>query len=138
MNESSITIRWERNPDGSTDISVSGEVDNQRHFAESFLTLDRVPSVNGISETETSGESAGNSVTIALMNILTEIIRKSDKQSGHIITEQERNSKFPFVELVTIRRFAQIAGIRLDERKFHNVSEFRRYFSHVVENGGRI
>lgn len=27
MNESSITIRWEKNPDGSTDISVSGDKD---------------------------------------------------------------------------------------------------------------
>lgn len=27
MNEQSITIRWDKNPDGSTDISVSGDID---------------------------------------------------------------------------------------------------------------
>ncbi len=134
MNESSITIRWERNPDGYTDISVCGEVDNQRYFKEAFLTLDRVPPLHGISETEISGESAGKSATITLLNLLTEVIGKSDKQSGHIITEQERNSKFPFIELVAIRKFARIAGIEIDERKFQNVSEFRRFFRTILND----
>lgn len=127
MNKSSITIRWERNPDGSTEISVCGEIDSQRHFREAFLTLDRLPS-GGISERETSGESARNSATMTLQNTLTEIIGKSNKQSGYITTEQERISKFPLIELVTIRSFAQIAGIEIDERKFRNVEELRRYF----------
>lgn len=32
MNEQSITIRWDKNPDGSTDISVSVDVDGQTYF----------------------------------------------------------------------------------------------------------
>ena len=40
MNESSITIRWEKNPDGSSDISVSGDKDYQLHFREAFLPSD--------------------------------------------------------------------------------------------------
>lgn len=39
MNESIITIRWEKNPDdGSTDISVNGDIDGRPHFREAFIT----------------------------------------------------------------------------------------------------
>ena len=133
MSESSITIRWDKNPDGSTDISVSGEKEGQTLFREAFLSLDRLPSLYDITERETSGESAGNSATIALLTQLIEIIRKSDKTSGHIITEQERNSRFPLTDLITIRKFAQIAGITIDERKFRNRREFRMYVRSLLK-----
>lgn len=58
MNESSITIRWEKNPDGSTEISVNGNKDYQPHFKEAFLSLDILPPLHDITEMETSGESA--------------------------------------------------------------------------------
>lgn len=133
MNEQSITIRWDKNPDGSTDISVNGAEYGQMLFREAFLSVDRLPMVHDISETNTSGESAGNSATIALLTQLIEIIRKSDKTSGHIITEQERNSKFPLTDLMTIRKFAQIAGITVDERKFRNRREFQMYFRELMK-----
>lgn len=132
MNESSITIRWEKNADGSTDISVNGDKDYQTHFREAFLSLDRLPSLYDITERETSGESAGNSATVALLSSLIGIIRKSNKISGCIVTEQERNMKFPLTDLVHIRRFAQIVGIEIDERKFCNVREFREYFGRLI------
>lgn len=116
MNGQSITIRWEKNPDGSTDISVNGDIDGQTHFREAFLSLDMLPPLHDITERETSGESAGNSATASLLRSLIEIIRKSDKTSGHFITEQQRNSKFPLTDLITIRKFAQMAGIKIDER----------------------
>lgn len=133
MNEQSITIRWDKNPDGSTDISVNGAEYGQMLFREAFLSVDRLPMVHDISETNTSGESAGNSATIALLTQLIEIIRKSGKTSGHIITEQERNSKFPLTDLITIRKFAQIAGIKIDERKFRNRREFQMYFRELMK-----
>ena len=37
MNEQSITIRLVKNPDGSTDISVNGDIDGYTHFREVFL-----------------------------------------------------------------------------------------------------
>lgn len=132
MNESSITIRWEKNTDGGTDISVSGEKEGQTLFRKAFLSLDRLPSLHDITERETSGESAGKSATIALLNSLIGIIRKSNKMSGCIVTEQERNMKFPLTDLITIRRFAQIVGIEIDERKFRNVREFREYFGKLI------
>lgn len=132
MNESSITIRWEKNTDGGTDISVSGEKEGQTLFREAFLSLDRLPSLHDITERETSGESAGKSATIALLNSLIGIIRKSNKMSGCVVTEQERNMKFPLTDLITIRRFAQIVGIEIDERKFRNVREFREYFGKLI------
>lgn len=132
MNEQSITVRWDKNPDGSTDISVSGDIDGQTHFREAFLSLDMLPPLYDISETKTSGESAGNSATVALLSSLIGIIRKSNKMSGCIVTEQERNMKFPLTDLITIRRFAQIVGIEIDERKFRNVREFREYFGKLI------
>lgn len=133
MNEQSITIRWDKNPDGSTDISVSGDIDGQTHFREAFLSLDMLPPLYDISETKTSGESAGNSATIALLTQLIAIIRKSDKTSGQIISEQRRNIKFPFTDMPPIRRFAEIAGIKFDERKFRNRREFQLYFQSLLK-----
>lgn len=133
MNEQSITIRWEKNADGGTDISVSGDINYQTHFREAFLSLDNMPPLHDITERETSGESAGKSATVSLLRSLIEIIRKSDKTSGHIITEQERNSKFPLTDLITIRKFTQIAGIKIDERKFRNRREFQMYFRELMK-----
>lgn len=130
MNESSVTIRWEKNPNGSTDISVSGDKDYLPHFSEAFLSLDTLHSVD---ERETSGESAGNSATIALLTQLIAIIRKSDKTSGQIISEQRRNIKFPFTDMPPIRRFAEIAGIKFDELKFRNRREFQLYFQSLLK-----
>ncbi|GFI07284.1 hypothetical protein IMSAGC006_02039 [Muribaculaceae bacterium] len=132
MNESSITIRWEKNADGGIDISVNGAEDGQTLFREAFLSVDRLPMVHDITERETSGDSAGNSATVALLSSLIGIIRKSNKMSGCIVTEQERNMKFPLTDLITIRRFAQIVGIEIDERKFRNVREFREYFGKLI------
>ena len=132
MNESSITIRWEKNADGGIDISVNGAEDGQTLFREAFLSVDRLPMVHDITERETSGDSAGNSATVALLSSLIGIIRKSNKMSGCFVTEQERNMKFPLTDLITIRRFAQIVGIEIDERKFRNVREFREYFGKLI------
>lgn len=87
MNESSKTICWEKNADGSTEISVKGNKDYQPHFKEAFLSLDILPPLHDITEMETSGESAGESATIALLTQLIVIIRKSNKTSGQIISE---------------------------------------------------
>ena len=133
MNESSITIRWEKNADGGTDISVSGAEEGQTLFREAFLSLDRLPSLHDITERETSGESAGKSATIAILTHLIEIIRKSDKTSGQIISEQTHNSKFPLTDLVAIRKFCEIAGIKFDERKFRNRREFRMYVQSLMK-----
>lgn len=133
MNVSSITIRWEKNADGGTDISVSGDRDYQPHFKEAFLSLDILPPLHDITEMETSGESAGNSATIALLTQLIAIIRRSDKTSGQIISEQMLNSKFPLTDLVAIRKFCEIAGIKFDEQKFRNRREFQMYFRELMK-----
>lgn len=95
--------------------------------------MDRLPSLHDITERETSGESAGKSATIALLTQLIGIIRKSDKTSGQIISEQIQNSKFTLTDLVAIRKFAEIAGIKFDERKFRNRREFQMYFRELMK-----
>lgn len=54
MNEQSITIRWEKNPDDSIDIAVIGDKDYLPHFREAFLSLDILPSVHSVDERETA------------------------------------------------------------------------------------
>lgn len=76
MNHSSITISWEKNSDGSIDISVRGEINSVPYFREAFLTLETPPFIYGVTERETNAENAGNSAAIALLNILTDVIRK--------------------------------------------------------------
>ena len=137
MNEQSITIRWEKNPDGSTDISVNGDIDGYTHFREAFLSLDNIPSVYCVNEKETSGECAGKSATIALLTHLIGIIRKSDKTNGQIVSEQIQKYKFPLTDLVAIRKFAEIAGIKFDERKFRNRREFQMYFQSLLKENKR-
>ena len=124
MNEQSITIRWEKNADGGTDISVNGDINYQMHFREAFLSLDNMSPLHDITERETSGESAGKSATIAFLTQLIGIIRKSDKTNGRIISEQIQNSKFSFTDLVAIRKF--------NEQKFRNRREFREYFGEFI------
>ncbi len=133
MNHSSITISWEKNSDGSTDISVSGEINSVPYFKEAFLTLDTPPFIYGVTERETNAENAGNSATIALLNIITDVIRKSDKTEGRIISENEQNKRFQLLDITTIRKFAILAGIKIDETKFRNLSEFRQYIQRLFD-----
>lgn len=111
MNDSKLTIRWMRNEDCTTDISVCGEVDSYPYFKEAFLSLDRPTPVRDITDKETSSESGANSATTTLLNNLIGIIRKSVKTDGYIISEKELNKTFIFSDLITIRKFAEIAGI---------------------------
>lgn len=133
MNHSSITISWEKNSDGSSDISVCGEINSVPYFREAFLTLDIPPYIYDVKERETNAGSAGNSATIALLNKLTGVIRKSDKTEGRIISESEQKKKFQFLDIVTIRKFAILAGIKIDETKFRNLMEFRQYFGNMIK-----
>ena len=132
MNHSSITISWDKKPDGSTDISVSGDINSVPYFKEAFLTVDTPPFIYGVTERETNAENAGNSATVALLNILTDVIRKSDKTEGRIISENEQNNRFQLFDMATIRKFATLAGINIDDAKFRNLSEFRQYIQRLI------
>lgn len=41
--------------------------------------------------------------------------------------------RFPFTDLPTIRKFAEIAGIEFDESKFSNRREFQQYFENLIK-----
>lgn len=127
MNESSITIRWEKNADGGTDISVSGDIDGQTHFREAFLSLDMLPPLYDITERETSGESAGKSATIALLTQLIAIIRKSDKMSGAVISEHGWKGGMAMNVFDDIA--AKIIGYEnLERHSFESLEECCSYF----------
>ena len=137
MNESSITIRWEKNPDGGTEIKVEGSQEYMSYFREAFLTVETPYAVNYVTEQETSGESAQKSAIIALLSNLIKIIRNSNKTNGTLINEKECSLKFPLTDLITIRKFADITGIEIDETKFRNRREFQRYFKSLLKESNR-
>lgn len=133
MNQSGITISWEENSDGGYDIHVDGERKYALYFVESFLTVEKPSSVHFITEKQANGESAEDSATVALLSNLLRIIRTSYKTKGRLITERERDLKFPFTDLIIIKKFAEIAGIKFDEQKFQNRREFQEYFKTLVK-----
>ena len=133
MNDSKLTIRWMRNEDGGTDISVCGEVDSYPYFKEAFLSLDRPTLVRDITDKETSSQSGANSATTTLLSNLIGIIRKSVKTDSRIVDKNDFDMRFPFTDLPTIRKFAEIAGIEFDERKFSNRREFQQYFENLLK-----
>ena len=133
MNESSITIRWEKNPEGGTEIKVEGNKEYTPYFREAFLTVETPYAVNYVTERETSGENAQKSATIALLSNLIKIIQNSNKTNGTLINEKEHSLKFPLTDLITIRKFAEITGIEIDETKFRNRREFQMYFRSLMK-----
>lgn len=134
MNNSKLTIRWSRNEDGGTDISVCGEVNSLPRFKEAFLSLDLPIPIYDIKEDKTESESAANSATTTLLSNLIGIIGKSVKTRGHLISEKELNKTFIFSDLLTIRKFAEIIGVDIDERKFSDRREFQRYFRQLMKD----
>ena len=137
MNQSGIIISWEEISEGGYDIQVYGEQKYALYFVESFLSVEKPSSVHFITEKDTNGESAEDSATVALLSNLIRIIRTSYKTKGKLITERERDLKFPFTDLIVIKKFADIAGIRFDEQKFQNRREFQEYFKTWLKDNTR-
>lgn len=120
MDESRIIIDWKEQGDDSYDIEVTGYRNFKQHFSEAFYSIEKALSVLSVSDSSINGEVACNSATSTLLKYLTNIINKSVKTKGHIFTEKELNSKFPFVDLIAIERFEEITGIKFDHSKFNN------------------
>ena len=133
MNESRLTISWIKNEDCTTDISVCGELNSIPRFKETFISLGKPIPIYDIKEDRTNGERGANSATTTLLSNLIEIIRKSVKTDGHIISEKELNKTFIFSDLLTIRKFADIIGIDINERKFRDRREFQKYFREIMK-----
>ena len=134
MDESRIIIDWKEQGDDSYDIEVIGYRNFKQHFSEAFYSIEKPLSVLSVSDSSISGEVACNSATSTLLKYLTNIIGKSVKTKGHIFTEEELNSKFPFVDLIAIERFEEITGIKFDHSKFNNRREFQEYFAKWLES----
>ena len=134
MDESRIIIDWKEQGDGSYDIEVVGYRNFKQYFSEAFYSIEKPLSILSVSDSSISGEVACNSATSTLLKYLTNIIGKSVKTKGHIFTEEELNSKFPFVDLIAIERFEEITGIKFDESKFKNRKEFQEYFAKWLDS----
>ena len=134
MDESRIIIDWKEQGDDSYDIEVIGYRNFKQYFSEAFYSIEKPLSILSVSDSSISGEVACNSATYTLLKYLTNIIGKSVKTKGHIFTEEELNSKFPFVDLIAIERFEEITGIKFDHSKFNNRREFQEYFAKWLDS----
>ena len=134
MDESRIIIDWKEYGDDSYDIEVVGYRNFKQYFSEAFYSIEKPLSILSVSDSSISGEVACNSATSTLLKYLTNIIGKSIKTRGHIFTEEELNSKFPFVDLIAIERFEEITGIKFDHSKFNNRREFQEYFAKWLDS----
>lgn len=133
MNDSKLTISWIKNDDCTTNISVCGEVDSYPYFKEAFLSLDKPTPVRDITSREMESESAANSATKTLLSNLIGIIRKSVKTYSRIVDKNDFDMRFPFTDLPTIRKFAEIVGIEFNKNKFSNRREFQQYFEKLLK-----
>ena len=128
MDNTRLTIACEENQEGGYDIDVSFERDYRLKFREAFLSVDKPIPPYIIEERGIKGEGAGNSAVTSILSHIKNVIGKSMKTDSRIFTDREIDSMFEFKELYTIRRFAEIAGVKFDESKFTNRKEFQEYF----------
>ena len=134
MDESRIIIDWEEQGDDTYDIEVVGYRNFKQYFLKAFYSIEKPLSVLSVSDSSISGEIACKSATSTLLKYITNIIDKSVKTKGHIFTQKELNSKFPFVDLIAIERFEKIIGIKFDHSKFNNRAEFQEYFAKWLDS----
>ena len=128
MDNTRLTITCEENREGGYEIEVTFERDYRPKFREAFLSVDKPIPPYFIEERGIKGESAGNSAVTSILSHIKNVIGKSMKADSRIFTDREIDSMFEFKELYTIRRFAEIAGVKFDESKFTNRKEFQEYF----------
>ena len=128
MDNTRLTIACEENREGGYEIDVTFERDSRTKFREAFISLDRPMPPYLIEESDINGVGAVKSATTSILSHIKNTIGNSMKTNGRIFTEKEMDSMFEFKELQTIRRFAEIAGVKFDESKFKNLKEFQEYF----------
>ena len=88
-----------------------------------------------IDESDIYGVGAVKSATTSILShIKNVIICKSMKTDSRIFPDREIDSMFEFKELYTIRRFAEIVGVKFDEGKFTNRKEFQEYFQKWIKS----
>ena len=133
MDNTRLTITCEVNREGGYEIDVSFERDYRPKFREAFISLDRPMPPYLIKESDINGVGAVKSATTSILSHIKNIIGKSMKTDSHIFTDKEIDSMFEFKELYTIRRFAEIAGVKFDESKFTNRKEFQEYFQKCLK-----
>ena len=128
MDNTRLTITCEENREGGYEIDVSFERDYCPKFREAFLSVDKPIPPYLIKENDINGVGAVKSATTSILSHIKNVIGKSMKTDSRIFTDKEIDSMFEFKELYTIRRFAEIAGVKFDESKFTNRKEFQEYF----------
>ena len=133
MDNTRLTIACEENREGGYEIEVTFERDSRTQFREAFISLDRPMPPYLIEESDINGVGAVKSAATSILSNIKNVIGKSMKTDSRIFTNKEIDSMFEFKELYTIRRFAEIAGVKFDESKFTNRKEFQEYFQKWLE-----
>ena len=129
MNDTRISIMCEDSEfDDCYNVVFTLERNYRSKFKEVFLSTNVPLPPYLIEEENINDANAVKSASVKLLSHIKDIISNSMKTDSHIFTDKEIDSVFEYRELNTIRRFAEIAGVKFDESKFKNRKEFQEYF----------
>lgn len=135
MNDTRISIMCEDSGfDDCYNVVFTLERNYRSKFKEVFLSTNVPLPPYLIEEENINDANAVKSASVKLLSHIKDIISNSMKTDSHIFTDKEIDSVFEYRELNTIRRFAEIAGVKFDESKFKNRKEFQEYFRKWIKN----
>lgn len=133
MNRTIITIEQIEEDNGSRQLSICGKRNGRTHFVETF-EVDTAPSlsVHFFGKEEIESYNASKSAASSSLSKILNDINQGEKTYGRIISLEEVNAKFPVTDLLTIRNFERIAGIRFEYSKFKTLAQFQSYFNSLL------
>lgn len=133
MKRTLITIEQMEYDDGSHEINIYGNVDGYAKFVEKFNTSEQPPIKLAIGQKEIDSYKTADSATPNLLLRIFNLLIRSKKTDGGLISERDNNLKFSMTALFTIRAFEKIAKIKFDYSKFNNLTLFQQYFKSLLK-----
>lgn len=133
MKRTLITIEQMEYDDGSHEINIYGNVDGYAKFVEKFNTSEQTPIKLAIGQKEIDNYKTADSATPNLLLRIFNLLIRSKKTEGGLISERDNNLKFSMTALFTIRAFEKIAKIKFDYSKFNNLTQFQQYFKSLLK-----
>lgn len=135
MNRTIITIEQIEEDNGKRQFTISGERNGRTHFVETFevRSSGNLPlGIHFFGKEEVESYDASKSASVVSLSKILNDINQGEKTYGRVVSIEEVNAKFPVSDLLTIRNFERIAGIRFDYSKFNTLAQFQSYFNSLL------
>lgn len=134
MTRTTLTIDQTEEPDGTHQIRVTGVRNGYMFFLESFDARNDKPlNISLIDKMKVESRNPFESATTTSLRKLLSDVNISKKTDGRYICEREADIRFSFLGMNVIRRFEELANIKIDYSKFKTLYEFQRYFGGLMK-----